>query len=638
MEFRDDGLVTVESPPQLPTYTAEDFLTAAPYDHLCENYSGSATAFQLAAVQMAENAKAVGFSKTNFNAVLKERLKEYRSAVFRGEVDNVTAFKEQPIELDCGEWECWDTGIFRTNSSGFREYACHHPIMPVERLVNIDTGEVSCRLAFKRSNHKHWKKVVVEMKTISSSRTIVDCLAAKDISVTSSTASALVDYLNDVCNRNIDIIPETKSISRMGYIPGGDFMPFADGVVFDGDASFRGLYDSINQKGNITEWYDAMTEIRKGSTEARIVLAASFASPVLSVVGSLPFFVHLWGGTGTGKTIALMAAASVWGNPALGSYVQTFNATGVSQERTAAFLNHLPFCIDELQLTRDAKGKTNFDVYQLAQGVGRARGRRDGGIDAAPTWRCCFITTGESPIVSGSAGAGAVNRVIDIECSAEKKIVEDGKGLYSKLTQNYGLVGRSFVSKLYESEEVQKQVREIYNDFYHELCQGDSTEKQAMAAAVILTGDLLATHWIFNDDGLELTVDDMRRFMASKESVSAGHRAYTWLRDWVATSNNHFITDQGPASGDVYGTLEGNTAYIIRSVFDRVLQENGYSEKAVLSYLREKNLIETHTKGGKPNGYTKTKYIGGTKPQCVCLRLEGADTGYYCEEVDMLPL
>ena len=428
MEFRDDGLVTVESPPQFPAYTAADFVTSVPYDYLCENYAGSDTVFQLAALKMAENAKAVGISKTVFNAVLKNRLKERRTAVLRGEVDNVTSLKDQPMELDCGEWECWDTGIFRTNSNGFREYACSHAIMPIERLVNIDTGEVSCKFAFKRSKHKDWKTVVAAMKTISSSRTIVDYLAAKDISVTSSTASALVDYLNDICNRNIDIIPETKSISRMGYISGEGFMPYVDGVAFDGDASFRGLFDSINQKGTITEWGNAMTEIRKGSVEARIVLAASFAAPVLSVVGSLPFFVHLWGGTGTGKTIALMAAASVWGNPALGSYVQTFNATGVSQERMAAFLNHLPFCIDELQLTKDSRGKSNFDVYQLAQGVGRARGRRDGGIDAAPTWRCCFLTTGESPIVSGSAGAGAVNRVIDIECSAEKKIVEDAKG------------------------------------------------------------------------------------------------------------------------------------------------------------------------------------------------------------------
>lgn len=629
-ETQSEGIAKI---PPLPEYTKEQLQTAEAIMDVYEKYGKTPALLQLKLGELSDQAKAHGVKR--FREAIADFEKGRRMDGLKTGL-TTEGFKCGGAPLLCGEWECSEYGVSRNTMKG-KEVACSHPIFPVERLRNIDTGLVQYRLAFVRSKaQKTPQTIVVDSETISTSRSIVK-LSNMGISVTSTTASALVDFLAKVRDLNYDVIPETKSISRMGYISGEGFMPYVDGVAFDGDASFRGLYDSINQKGSITEWYDAMAEIRKGSTEARIVLAASFASPVLSVVGSLPFFVHLWGGTGTGKTIALMAAASVWGNPALGSYVQTFNATGVSQERTAALLNHLPFCIDELQLTRDAKGKTNFDVYQLAQGVGRARGRRDGGIDAASTWRCCFITTGESPIVSGSAGAGAVNRVIDIECSAEKKIVEDGKELYSKLTQNYGLVGQSFVSKLYKSEEVQKQVRGIYNDFYHELCRGDSTEKQAMAAAVILTGDFLATKWIFEDDRA-LTVDDMRRFMASKESVSAGHRAYTWLRDWVASSANHFITDQGPASGDVYGTLEGNTAYIIRSVFDRVLRENGYSEKAVLSYLREKNLIETHTKGGKPNGYTKTKYIGGTKPQCVCLRLEGADTGYYCEEVDMLPL
>ena len=87
MEFRDDGLVTVESPPQFPAYTAADFVTSVPYDYLCENYAGSDTVFQLAALKMAENAKAVGISKTVFNAVLKNRLKERRTAVLRAEVD-----------------------------------------------------------------------------------------------------------------------------------------------------------------------------------------------------------------------------------------------------------------------------------------------------------------------------------------------------------------------------------------------------------------------------------------------------------------------------------------------------------------------------------------------------------------------
>ena len=210
-----------------------------------------------------------------------------------------------------------------------------------------------------------------------------------------------------------------------------------DDLVFDGDTSFKNLYNSVQSHGSHTEWYRIALECRQMSVTARILLAASFASPLLSIVGSLPFFVHLWGvDSGTGKTVALMLAASVWGNPAVGSYTQTFNGTQVGQERTAAFLNHLPMCLDELQLTKNSKGQSNFDVYQLAQGVGRARGTKTGGVDKVPTWSCCFLTTGESPITSGAAGAGAVNRVIDIECTSGTVAVNDGHRVANILKQN----------------------------------------------------------------------------------------------------------------------------------------------------------------------------------------------------------
>ena len=413
-------------------------------------------------------------------------------------------------------------------------------------------------------------------------------------------------------------------------------MPFVDGVTFDGDASFKNLYGCVKSKGSVITWCDIAEECRKMSVTARILLAASFASPILSIVGSLPFFVHLWGvDSGTGKTVALMLAASVWGDPALGSYVQTFNSTQVGQERTAAFLNHLPFCIDELQLTKDSKGRLNFDVYQLAQGVGRARGRKNGGIDAAPTWNCCFLTTGESPIVSGSAGAGAVNRVIDIECTAGSAVITEGQRIANALKQNYGHVGRTFVEKIYSSDEWLDTIRDLYQDFYKELCSGDSTEKQAMAAAAILTADTVATQLFFKD-GMALTVKDIRDFLASKEAVSAGNRAYNWLCDWVSSNANHFITDQNAAQGEIYGVLEGDMAYIIRGVFDRVIQEAGFSASATLSYLRNNRLIEVRP--GKGKGYTKTKRIGGTTPQCIWLRLNGANTSYNYDEEDMLPL
>lgn len=616
-------------------YSAADFCTPEPYEKLYELHK-TPFLYEIAKVKMEENAKAVGFK--SFKGMLQKYNKAQLDAKRRNMIPNQTEFEDQAIELNCGTWESMDWGIFRDLPNGGRECACAHPIMPISRLINIDTGEVKLTLAFKPPGRdKKWRTTIVDKATVSTSRNIT-ALSSQGISVTSNSASALVDYINDMENLNYDIIPEQKSIGRLGYIPGEGFSPYVEGLVFDGDASFRNLYQSVESKGNRGVWYETAMECRRQSLTARIMLAASFASPILSLVGSLPFFVHLWGvDSGTGKTVALMLAASVWGNPALGSYIQTFNGTQVGQERTAAFLNHLPVCLDELQLTKDSRGKSNFDVYQLAQGVGRSRGKKSGGVEMTPTWSCCFLTTGESPLTSISAGAGAVNRVIDIECTAGSAVLKDGQRISGNLKRNYGFAGQIFVEQLYKNEKTQDAVRQIYQENFRDLCSGDSTEKQAMAAAAIITADLLASKWVFHDDietakDLVLSVSDIEEFLASKEAVSAGRRAYDWLCDWVGSNVNRFFNPELPAVGDCYGIIEGNTAYINRGIFNKAVQEAGFSYAATLSYLKANNLIETR---GRHN--TKGKRINGVLTECVVLKLHN-EWDEPCDPDDLLPM
>lgn len=594
------------------SFEKDDFLTTTPYEALYayhkEPFTHAAKMEELAAYSVSKGFK--GF-KTMYKKYV-ESLKAQSGTIY---IDNVTNFTNQPLELNAGDWEADDSGIFKKN--GYNdEVACPHPIMPVERLVNIDTGEEKLQLAFRKGTI--WRKIIVSKTVLASSNKVTE-LAGSGIAVTSQNARAFIQYISDMENMNYYLIPEKKSIGRFGYIPDEGFSPFVDGLIFDGDANFKAMFQTVRSRGSETKWLETAAEVREMSTTVKIILAASFASVLLEPLNCLPFFVHLWGvDSGTGKTVALMVAASVWGDPAVGAYVKTFDGTVVGMEKTAAFLNNLPFCLDELQLAKDSKGRTTFDVYKLAQGVGRTRGNRSGGVDLTPTWRNCILTTGESPLTGMASGAGAVNRVIDIECKSAQAVIKDGMRISGAVKRNYGFAGRKFVERLYQPGVID-QVSERYRELFRILSDRDTTEKQAMAAAAIILADELACQWIFSGQQ-PLTIEQVSEFLASKAAVSAGDRGYKYLCDWVTQNSNKLCGRSENPNIEVLGALEDGRAYIIRSVFERILQDAGYSTAAMISYLKQSNLIETR---GRAN--TKGKRINGIPTECFCLRLPSVE-------------
>lgn len=587
-------------------YTQDDFLNStAPYEEVYQYKDDPFQHDRHLAIMCVKAAKA---GIRNFKTLYSKYTLSLKKAASEIYICNMTQFEGQPLELDAGTWNCNENGVERWNGQK-EETACCHPIMPVERLVNIDTGAEKLKISYSKG--KKWRDVIVEKRILASANSIV-ALADMGVAVNSENARALVQYLGDMENINYDRIPERKSVGRLGHIEGEGFSPYVDGLIFDGDANFRSIFRSISDHGMFTEWLEIAKECRKMSTTARIMLAASFASVLVGPLGGLPFFVHLWGvDSGTGKTVGLMLAASVWGDPQIGRYIQTFNSTAVGLEKTAAFLNSLPVMVDELQLARDNRGKSNFNVYALAQGVGRTRGNRGGGIERTPTWANCILTTGESPLTNSGDGSGAMNRVIDIECKASEKVISDGMRVSSILKKNYGFAGRVFVKAL--SAQKPEMVSQLYQGIFQILSENDTTEKQAMAAAMILTADILAEDWIFKD-GCALTVSEIVDFLQSKAAVSAGQRGYRYMCDWVSQNANRLR--EGNDTGDIYGLIEGDWAFIIRSVFQKAVEDAGFSSAALISYLKQNGLILTR---GRNN--TRGKRINGVLTECVVLHI-----------------
>ena len=596
----------------VPAFTHDDYLkTTKPFEYLYEHRENKFELKQLLGI-MSEQAKNVGIK--NLATLFKAYMETVSGTVTPG--FNRTDFSGQEMELDCGGWTASDTGIYGTDKMGFEVVACYHPIMPVQRLVNIDTGIHKVKLAF--SLGKRWNTIIEDRSVISDSRSIIG-LSKYGIMVNSETGKALVRYLADVEQMNYDLIPEVSSVGRLGWIDDYGFSPYVEDLVFDGEEEYRTRFESIQKRGSREKWLECVRSVRAGKTPgnviARIVLAASFASVLVKPCNCLPFFVHLWGGTETGKTVGLLLAASVWADPEIGKYIQTFNATEVGKELGAAFCNSMPLIIDELQLIKDNRKDFDRMIYQLSEGVGRARGRKQGGLQKTPTWRNCILTTGEFPIISPNSGAGAVNRTIEIDCHAEH-LFDDPKQVATTLYGNFGFAGREFVGHLME-EGTQERVQSLQEAMQDSLKTGDTMDKQTASAALILAADRLAEEWIFRD-GILLQPDDIRPYLVSKDTVNQNGRALQFLYDFININQARFSPDADAHQGEVWGDLDEEYAYIIRSKFDQILQDEGYNASAFLGWAKNNNMILP----GNDGKLTRTKRINGRVSRCIWLKMD----------------
>lgn len=620
------------------TYEKDDFLTTAPYEEVYKYHTDPfvhATKQEEMAVY-AESKKFRAF-KTMYKKYIQS-LKAQQNTVY---VDNVTNFTGQPLELNAGDWEAGEDGVFKKGANGV-EYACLHPVMPVERLVNVDTGEEKLKLAFRKGGV--WRRIIAD-KTVLASTGKVTELAGSGLAVTSQNARSFVQYISEMENLNYSLIPEVKCVGRLGWIDDCNFSPYMDGIVFDGENEYKDRFESVTERGSCSAWLEAVRSIRKTECAAtRIILAASFASVLVKPCRCLPFFLHIWSTSEVGKTVAMMLAASVWANPEMGRYIQSFNATSVGKELGATFLNSLPLMLDELQMEdNNDHDRVEKMIYALAEGVGRNRGKRTGGLQKTGSWCNCIMTTGEGPINDECAAAGAINRVIDLYCRDAKlfahNIIGDAKAVVQFLLKNYGFAGERFIQALLEPGNMEKAI-ELQNQFCLEIsAAGDVTDKQTASAALILAADTLAEEWIFRD-GVRLAAEDITPYLATLDDINQNRRALEFLYDQVAINAIHFDPHRASDKGiEIWGEVGPEYIYIIKPVFDSLLRKNGFKLKSFLEWAKGQKLIRTEASKRNPKDTVAHRIPGlSSSPRCVFLLRPSKDRSSEAEEDDELPL
>lgn len=528
-------------------------------------------------------------------------------------LDNWTNFTGPYDNMQCKEWLATESGIcLRNPSTGYTDIlACYHPILPIERLKNLETGEEQIKLAYKRNGR--WDEIIVPKTMVTSANKIVS-LSGRGIAVTSENAKYLVRYLADVENANEDHIAVQYSTSKLGWIRGG-FLPYDTEIVFDGDARYRQIAESIGQSGSRNKWFEHVLELRKTKRiEVKFMMAASFSSVLVQPLDGLPYFVDLWGESEGGKSVSTAVATSVWADPSENAYIKDYKGSEVGLEVVCDLLNNLPLVLDDSS-KKNRKIEENFEglVYDLCSGKGKTRSNKDLGLNRESHWKNCILTNGERPLNSYVTQGGAINRILELECGP--KVFQDVSKTLEVIKENYGHAGREFIDAI--KEIGWNEIKKMQKDFLHQLADDEKMQKQSLSLSIIMTADKIATDYLFKD-GEYINLEEAKEVLVDRNELSDNERCYQFILDKVAMNPARF--DIQNENVEKWGVIENGYAIIYTTAFSALCKDGGFSRASFLSWANRKELLQVDGSKDRKR-LDKVKSFDGNKIRCVFLKL-----------------
>lgn len=258
------------------------------------------------------------------------------------------------------------------------------------------------------------KEISVPMSAISStSQTCVTLLSELGLRLADqelTTRKAILDYLT-----NAEVNERVTNVHRPGWH--GDTYVLQHRTFKSSDdqgsrvvlQGLRHQQASVGASGSLEKWKDRVGKYLNGNSRLLFPVSLALAAPLLYPLGETESGgFHFFGGSSIGKTTALQVAGSVWGGGGASGYIQSWRATDNSLEYVAEAHCDALLCLDEIgQVNPSQVGEI---AYMLANGEGKSRARKDGGIQRKPTWRLLLLSSGEMKLVDKMTEGGLQTR------------------------------------------------------------------------------------------------------------------------------------------------------------------------------------------------------------------------------------
>ena len=503
-------------------------------------------------------------------------------------------------------WFVDESGVYaHSDKMGGNVLVCATPILINSRVKSLESNEEKIEVTYYID--KKWHFSIYPRSTIFQSRNL-PILTDIGIAITSENAKKMVTFLDALFAENKDTLPIKKTVTQLGW-HGNKFLPCIPGdIVLDVDSNSKKCVDGFQENGTLEEWVKAIKPYRYNNI-FRGMMGASFAATLFKDIGHRTVFFHLWGDSRIGKTAALKAALSPWGDPE--SLMVSFNATKVGLERRATLFNDLPIGIDEKQVAGDNQGFIDNMIYMLGAGSGKLRGNKTGGTQAVGNWRSFILTTGEEPISTMTSQTGIITRVLEITGAPFYSTDEAAK--MHEISENYhGTAGKKFVEELMIKYPKRNVLKEQYKDIVERL-KKDTENKistHITAVATIILADMLQSEFLFHDEkstieerSYEMGLDLLNKLSTATESDIV-EKAYEFIHSWVVSNKKSFETiDARGISQNItytherYGIIDRGMYYILPHILQSVLDKQKISYRKVLKGLADRNYIEKDNQG-----------------------------------------
>ena len=562
----------------------------------------------------------------NKYASFRSKIKQLLDEAIKLDLEDIMLVAQEPIPNMPArvripdDYELTKDGVVYKDDKGDVQLICRIPLLISRIYYNLDDETEELEISFYKFNR--WNSFLTTRSIINNQRTILQ-LGEKGIPITGENAKKMSDYLGQMDELNFDVIENRKCVAQFGWW-GKNFLPHYPGEIhLKNDGTNKKLVTGYEEEGNLETWIEKVKPLLMNDL-FNCMMKVSFASPLIKLLKARLFITHFWADSRSGKTAALKAALSVWGNP--DATMGNFNSTQVGLERMATLYNDLPFGIDEKQAVGSNKDFINNLVYMLGLGTGRTRGTRNGGMQSRLSWNMAIITTGEEPISSENSQTGISSRTLELYGSLfdrEKDAIE----MHRFTTRNYGLAGRKYIKYIIE-EILNKNSNEL-DDLYIYYCDQLEGNKErnisshVSSVSLICVADYLANKIIFDVDDKEATASFGKRILDkldTQSDVDIVDKAYEYIKSWIIVNVNYF----SPLSKSlVYGTQErvdGVLYFLVQpSILQQELNKQGFNYKKTIKGFNERGYILIES-SQKRNTIRRTS--GGTTTAYVAIRVD----------------